>query len=378
MYSSKSRDTFIKVLRSALTNRSIELPEDIDGMMIELFYMAKAQEVLQLFCHGLKINHYEVPSYIKRSMMSDLYQYTQNDYTLMVVKETLNSAKIPFVTLKGSVIKYLYPERRMRSCCDVDILVREKHLDKAIKALVDVGFTTDYKRDYHDVVLFYGEVQLELHYNICENIPRIDWMLERVWDYTVPFKEFEYRERPDFFAFHQIAHMLYHFLRGGSKIKQYIDLWLLRDKTVYNEEELLSLLSKCNLADFYKVICDALDVWFNDGTPSQLTDNILAQILNNGILGREKYSDLINMAISGGKTKRILHVLFLPLREMKWHYPVLNSRPYLLPIYYVKRLIVKTLGAESQRAKSLIKVNMRKGTKNQEAIVKLLNQMGLV
>lgn len=377
MYSSETCHIFIKVLQSALKGTPIELPKDMNDMIDVLICMAMRQGVLQLFCRGLKINNYVITSDIKQDIMAELYQYTQNEYTFKLAHKTLSAEKILFIPLKGSVIRDLYPERRMRSCCDVDILVREKDLGRAIKVLVEAGFSTDYKREYHDVVFYYGDERLELHYNICENIPRIDRVLERVWDYIVPLNEYEYREQSSFFAFHILAHMLYHFLQGGCEIKQYIDLWLLREGNMYDEDELLSLLAQCKLKRFYNVICNTLSAWFDDGTPTELTDKILIQVLNGGVSQESKYSDTINMVISGGKVRRIIQSFFLPMREMKWYYPVLNGREYLLPLYYVKRFITKTVGAESNRAKALISINTKKGTEEQRYVVNLLDEMGL-
>lgn len=39
-----------------------------------------------------------------------------------------------------------------------------------------------------------------------------------------PVSEYEYQERPEFFAYHHLAHMKYHFVHGGCGIRTFLDL----------------------------------------------------------------------------------------------------------------------------------------------------------
>ena len=377
MSSPNSIEVFIRILRSVLTNTPIELPEWIDQYMDELLMLARENDVVQIICQGIKNNHGNWPAAIDNEIFRDLYINAQNEYTFNTAKKILESAGIAYVPLKGSVIRDYYPEKRMRNSCDVDILVKEDNLQEAVNALVSAGFVTNYEREYHDVSLYCGEAHLELHYNICENIPRIDTVLVHVWDYAVQVSEFEYREIPAFFAFHIIAHMLYHFIRGGCNVKQLVDLWLLRKNKVYSEKDLRPLLKKAKLEVFYDVICNMLDVWFADAEPNEITRKIESQVINGGLSGGIEYSDAISIFISGSKVQYIASSTFIPLREMKWYYPLLNDFPVLLPFFYCKRLFSKTFGNEKDRAKKLLGVDFNGTDKQQREIINLLDQMGL-
>ena len=377
MSSPNLTEVFLAILRSVMTNTPVALPEEIDQYMNELLMLARQNDVLQIICQGIKNNHGNLPANIDNEILRDLYRNAQNEYTLNTAKKIFESAGIAYVPLKGSVIRELYPEKRMRSSCDVDVLVKEDKLEEAINALVSAGFKTNNKREYHDVSLYYGEAHLELHYNICENIPRIDKVLSHVWDYVRLVSEYEYREVPAFFAFHIIAHMLYHFIRGGCNAKQFVDLWLLKENKVYSEKDLKLLLEKAKLEKFYEVICKTLDVWFADGEPNEITRNIEFQVINGGLYGGVEYSDAISIFMSGGKIKYLVSSTFVPLREMKWYYPVLKDYPMLLPFFYCKRLFSKTFGREKDRAKKLLQVDYNGADKRQDEIIDLLDKMGL-
>ena len=372
-YSDKAIEIFHALLRSAIsTGENVDL-QGAEDIAAEIYALAKAQDVLGLICNGIEKNNGVLPPETEQARIRAVYRHAQNEYALKKAKEALNAGRIAYIPLKGSAIKHLYPEPWMRNCIDIDILVHEKDIDKAVQVLTEAGYKTDGEREYHDVSLYYGITHLELHFSICENIPRIDSVLERVWKYTEPVSEYEYRETDEFFVFHIVTHMLYHFLRGGCNIKQFVDLWLLRKNSAYDEIKLQSLLNTCRLGKFYKVICAFTDCYFEGNEQTELFRKIETQILNGGIIKRKTASDNISITVGGGIKKYILNSVFLPKREMEWIYPQVKKHPVLLPLYYTKRMITKTIGKDKNRAKEVMKA-CRKSPDETE---KLLNDMGL-
>ena len=367
-YSDKAIEIFHALLRSAIsTGENV----DLQGAG-EVLSLAKAQGVLLLICYSIEKNKGELSSEYRNNRAQGIYQYIQNNYTLEKAKDVLNEGKICFVPLKGAVIKDLYPEPWMRHSCDIDILVQEKDVDKAIELLVKAGFTTDNKREYHDVSLYYGPTHLELHFNICENIPRIDNTLSQVWKYTEPADAYEYRETNEFFAFHILGHMLYHFLRGGSNIKQFVDFFLLRQNNTYDEEKLKQLLSGSRLEEFYKVICEFTNSIMT-GEETDRTRKIEKMVFNGGLIRQGNQSDNVSIAVGGGIGKFILKSVFIPKREMEWIYPILKKHPILLPHFYNKRLLTKTIGKERKKAQNVLKAHKNHDNETE----KLLKELGL-
>ena len=360
-------------LRSVLSTGRIAPPEGVDEIFPEIFAIAKAQEVLLPLCYGLKKTGSILPEDVKKEMLAGVYQHTRNEYMLGKAKTLLQAAKIPFVPMKGALINELYPEPWTRFSCDVDLLIREEDLEKAVRILTEAGFQSENKKEYHDVSLYYAGAHLELHFNICENIPRIDGTLSKVWKHTVKISNYEYHETDAFFLFHATAHLLYHFVRGGCCLKQFLDIWLLRRKGAYNEKELMRLLSSSKLEQFYKVICEISDIWFDGKEPTELSRKIEAQVINRGLLGTGEHPDAIDITLGGGIGKHILKSVFLPMREMKWIYPALEKHPFLLPHYYWKRIVQKTIGKDRNRAQDIIKAERNKKSDD----ITLLKDMGL-
>ena len=372
-YSSDIVDAFNSMLQSVLSTGTTVLPGKTVKQDNEIISMAKEQDVVLLLCYGIQKAGGQLPSRLQQELIQGVYHYTQNEYMLNRAREAFNKEGIQFMPLKGSVIQRLYPEPWTRRSCDIDILVHEKDLEKAVQTLIQAGFKTDEKREYHDISLHLGNTHLELHFNICENIPRIDNMLSQVWKYSEPINEYEYCETSEFFAFHIIAHLLYHFLRGGSSIKQFIDLWMLRHKSAYDEKKLRPFLSACKLETFYEVICEISDIWFEGKKQTDLSRLIENRVFNGGIENRHGHPDAINIAIGGGMKKFILKSIFLPKREMEWIYPSLKKYPMLLPAYYGKRLLNKTIGKDRKRAKDILKANKKPKTETDI----LLHKIGL-
>lgn len=369
----------IELLNAIL--RSIFLTSDRDAVSLrmqqetfqEVLDIAKAQDIYLLVLEGIKKAGGVLSSEIEKNASVSIFKYFQNEYMFERTKELLAEQRIPFMSLKGVAIRDMYPQPWMRNSCDVDILVHEKDLLRAMHSLTAMGFTTDEKRNYHDITLHYGITHLELHFNICENIPRIDKTLSQVWKYAEPISDYEYREKIEFFVYHQVAHLLYHFLRGGCSLKQFIDLWLLRKNESYEEEKLKPLLAAGRLERFYAVICEITDIWFNGKAQTPLSREIENLVIKGGLTQMGYNSDIVSITVGGGIYRYVLDSLFLPLREMKRIYPSLEKYPLLLPFYYMKRAWTKSIGNERDRTISILKAR----SETQSDVEDLMREIGL-
>ena len=107
----------------------------------------------------------------------------------------------------------------MRASFDVDILIHEEDLDKAIEVLQTKAEMVFDHRAYHDVVMRNATITLELHFSLKETMDNIDRMLDRVWEYAVPDEGSRYAMTPEYFIFHNVAHMVYHFSHGGLGVR---------------------------------------------------------------------------------------------------------------------------------------------------------------
>lgn len=266
------------------------------------------------------------------------YERINFDYQKICV--VLNDEKIPYIPLKGMVVRTLYPEEWMRTSCDIDILVRESDLDHTISCLKNKGFRQEGKKNFHDVSLISpSNVHLELHFNILENIENIDFELSKVWDYASPITDgsCEYKLSNEFFIFHTVAHMLYHFKTGGCGVRPFIDLYLIKKNFEIDEEKLLLLLDNCKIKKFYDCMLKVSEVWFEDKSDDEIVSRIQKYVLDGGVYGNFENQMAINKSGEIKKSRYVFRRIFAPLIIMKAKYPTLRKHAWLLPFFWVRR-----------------------------------------
>lgn len=307
-----------------------------------------------------------------------IYRYNQHKHDLGLIKDAFQKNSIQFVPLKGSVIRDYYPEPWMRTSCDIDILVHEDDLEKAKGVLLQIGFTTDGARNYHDISFFKGQTHLELHFNICEMNKQLDQLLKDVWGYVEQYDGYEYRETNSFFAFHHVAHMAYHFLTGGCGIRPFLDLWILRKREDFDEKNLLELLKKCNLVSFYNEVCLLSEIWFGNKEHNATTLKMEQFILEGGVYGSSKKGAVIGIAQHGGSKFRYKWSIAFPSYiDMCNIYPKLKKHKILLPFYHIKRFFTKVFGKSKNRTKKRAETINKSSCKEAKELSHLLKDLNL-
>lgn len=316
---------------------------------------------------------------LKSATFTAVQRYVQLDYELKRICDTLERAQIPFIPLKGAVVRQFYPEPWMRTSCDIDILIHEEDLERAAEALVkDLSYTTDHKKKYHDMWFFAPTgVHLELHFSILETMENIDRLLGRVWEFAVPETQYRYRLTNDFLAFHLMAHMSYHFTGGGSGIRSLLDMFLLRRQNAYDETQLRKFLAQCELEKFYDAVLDLIATWFEgkEGTP--LTEKMGQFLLDGGTYGTRKQRILIKQQRKGGKLKYLLNRVFLPYGELKFRYRVLEKCPILYPVMLVCRWVELFFGGRLKRSVQEAQITLHSQKGQSEEVNDFLRQIGL-
>lgn len=378
----KTAELLFEILRSEVNEGLIETERCRDYDSKALFRLAKAHDLMYCVTDAL----YKVDllpkdksaydAYVKEQMTA-VVRTARIEGTLNQIKDILNKAQIPFIPLKGARLRYMYPDKMMRASCDIDVLVKEEHLNQAVSALLEQGFTTDGKRDYHDISLYYGSVHLELHFNICEDMEDIDALLKRVWEYVEPVSEYEYQENPEFFAYHHIAHMKYHFINGGCGIRTFLDLYIMRKVGFYDEAKLIELLETVGLTSFYHAILHVIAVWFEGDPHTELTKKCEEYILRGGVYGTSENSAATHSSLRNSKFGNAWHSIFPKYEVMFRLYPKLKKKKILLPFYYVKRVFEKTFGKGGRDSRNKLKQMLSRDRAQINSVGELLMAMGL-
>lgn len=353
-------------------------------LLPQLYALSKSHDMAHIVAQGLSdlglLGEDEISQKFHKQQMLAVYRYQKLNYELEQICQTLEDAKIPFIPLKGSVIRQYYPEPWMRTSCDIDVLVHEEELDRAVEILqTALHYKIDGKRNYHDISMFSESgIHLELHFNIQEDMENLDKVLSRVWEYTVPVENtVRYLQTNEFLLFHHIAHASYHFVSGGCGVRPMLDLWLLRSHLSFDEQRVIDLCIECGIAKFYSEMINLSKVWFEGGTYHQTTEQMQSYILFGGVYGTLDNRVAVQQNKQGGKIRYALSRIFIPYDAIKFHYPILVKHRWLTPIMEVRRWL--KLLFQGKVKSSLHELNVNR-TMSQEQIAgtaDLLQKLGL-
>lgn len=271
-----------------------------------------------------------------------VFRFEQQDYETREIVQTLEDAKIPYVLLKGAVIRKNYPQPWMRTSCDVDVLVKKEDFERATETVVQtLGYTAN-PQGGHDVSLYSeGGVHLELHYALFDDFrdKTALGILNGIWDRTKRIEEngYAYALTDEAFYFYHIAHMAKHFEDGGCGIRSLIDLYYLDNVWQYDIGKRDALLTEGGLLKFANGMRDLARVWFADGAYTEFTALLEEYVLKGGIFGTMDNRVVLQQTKSGGKGKYLLSRIWLPYDILKHESPTLKKHKWLTPFYQVRR-----------------------------------------
>ncbi len=377
----------LKALLSIINEKVLLCPkekgEQLDIKEQErLFVIAKKHDFAHLLNpllenseQGQKLN-----KAIKRERSLAVFRFTQQTLELESVKRILEYNKIDFIPLKGAIIRETYPEQWMRTSCDIDILVSEKDLVLAEKALLSAGYTLSEKSNHEITFLSQSNVPVELHFSLIEDNFKDASVLNTalINSKKVEGKTHEKRMEDKLFVFYHVYHMAKHFMNGGCGIKPFLDLRLIEKKIGYNEKEVLHLLSESGLTAFYNAVKALNEVWFDGKEHTELTRNMESFVISGGVYGDFKQRSAIQQVKDGGKAKHIFKRLFVSYKELCLTFPSLKKCPLLFPLYQVVRWFKLVFGKDRERIKKTIAVNNSVSTEQKDGIKELSEQLDLL
>ena len=366
-------------------NEPIAVSEDSVLFWSELYRLSKFHDLAHLVGDALIKNGLlpdgEIKSKFEKQLMMAVYRYERINYELNSVREALNKAEIPFIPLKGSVLRRYYPEPWMRTSCDIDILVHEDDLNRAVASLTsDLSYRKEWKGP-HDVSLFSESgVHLELHYSLIEekSIGQVESVLQAVWENAAPIDgTSEYLLSDDMFYYYHIAHMAKHFVVGGCGIRPFLDIWVLNHCKNTDSKERDALLTAGGLDSFAASAEHLSRVWFEGATHTDLTAQMEQYLLSGGVYGTTENRVSVQQVRKGGKFRYILSRIWLPYDALKFKYPSLEGKRFLLPFYEVRRWFAFPFRGNVKRSVHELKVNSTTSKNEQDAAKKMLSELRL-
>ncbi len=376
----KTASLFIALARCALTGASV--PEIAVDPAAEptLFALARRHDLAHLIGYAMQQQSLPHNENWDTAQIQAMFRYERLHYEYDRIRVCLEQAAIPFVPLKGSVLRDLYPQPWMRTSCDIDVLVPPQRLEEAVTALTADGWTVRGEKNYHDISLFSaGGVHLELHFSLRENREHLDRVLDTVWEHCAPLSQgrYEHRMSHTFLMFHLLAHMAYHFSEGGCGVRSFMDIYLLDQRADYAPDDLSELCRQAHIALFAARTFDLCEHWFGDGAADDLTEQMEDFVLSGGSYGTLQNRVMLDRARAGGKWSNLLHRLFMPRRQLKLKYPILHRHPYLSPLFQVVRWWQALTGSGLHLARREWKLNNAGNPEELRRATLFLQELGL-
>ena len=384
MNKSESQNLLIRILRCALNG--VPLDDDLRSALQPdaaeaLFLLAKKHDLGHLAADAFLSNGTEISketaSRLEKERWLVLYRQEQMRHAYQQICDIFRRGKIPYIPLKGLVVRPFYPKEYYRTSCDIDILIRREDLDRATGQLIECGYVSDGKK-YHDVSLHSPSgIHLELHFSLLENQSALDGVLKDAWQYARSADGIQYEFSEDFFCFYTFAHMAYHFLSGGCGLRSLVDIWVIGHKMGLSYTRAQSLLEQAGIFKFAREMTLLADACFSIGSPNESSGVLLEYIFDGGAYGTQKSNVLAQNTASRGTASYILHRLFLPYRSMILLFPVLKKAPVLLPFCWVARIFKTLFGSRKKNAAAELKTVVSLAGERRDTVKKIFDQLGL-
>ena len=365
------------LLRSAICGTKLTEEERNNyspDLLRDLLKISSKHDVAHLVVFGLKQNGLisKENSDIEKCILKAVYRYERSRYEYENLCSALEKAQIPFLPLKGSVIRKYYPEAWMRTSCDIDVLVHREDLENTISYLVSHQNYVEKERATHDVSLFTQTgIHVEIHFDLVEEgraQNAID-VLRSVWENATLHENSEYwYEMTDaYFYFYHIAHMAKHFENGGCGIRPFIDLWILDHMDGADSHERDKLLFDGDLLRFANTSRKLSNIWFENEETDELSLQMQDFILHGGVYGSSDNRVALQQRKQGGRIGYILSRVFVPYAKLKRYYPILEKRRWLAPVMQIRRwfMLLKPEVAKMAKQEMEINSNIEKSKANE-------------
>lgn len=341
----KTKEYFLSLVSAVIKQENVPpLPEDVNfSLLCRLGAKNTVQSILyQAFSSkkdGLPSEDFmKLEKAYKLSVMRELTQQEE----LRFLRRNFEEKGIDFMLLKGAHLKGLYPSAELRFMVDMDILVSEQDLDKGKEILLSRGFELDFNNGKDIVFIKKPFLTVELHRSLFDE----DYFMYSYFkDSLARAERFQGRElkmsNEDLYVY-TLAHLAEHYTSAGSCFRPMMDLYLMEKKyTSLDFSYINKQFEEIGISEFAHNIRRLTKCMFEN----EDKDETLEMMENFIVLGPpvNNAAEASAMANSG-KTKfqRLFETAFPNFSHMKLKYPILKKLPFLLPIFWIVRLITYT------------------------------------
>lgn len=379
------------LIRSEICGSSVseDLPSNLTKEKYkELLILSHKHDLSHIVASALSrigfLSDDEVSQAFRQELMKSVYRDAQCGYAINLTEGLLEEANIPHIVLKGSVIRYVYPQSWMRTSCDIDILIHKSDIESIENVLCSNKYVRLDDSSTHDYnFMSPNKVHIEIHHTLTQDgeLCLTDELLKSVWDdYAIPETgcKNRYCMTPELFVIYHLAHMGRHLLHGGCGVRPFIDLWLINKQYSIDSSKLNAMLTRSNLSALYDTSTELSKVWLEDNKHDEITEQLEKYILCGGVYGTATNAAKVKAASGIGKVRSFFNLMFLPKENLEVLFPDLKKYPILYPFYQIKRWFRYFDKNKRNKVKHLTEQRnmVTTGETNETAV--LLNQLGLI
>lgn len=365
-----------------------ELPKDFSANITQedlkqLYLLAKKHDLAHIVAGALeKLGVLNAQNSADKKLITEknmaIFRTETHIAELEALCSELCKGGIDHVPLKGSVIRNLYPETWMRTSCDIDVLVKEEDLNRAISLLTDnLGYECR-SIGQHDAQIYTPlGVHVELHYSLQEagTDKKAGEYLDSVWQRVTPADSHTKVMPNDFLYTYLISHIIKHVKFGGCGIRSVMDLFILaRDNGL---EDTRQPLKDCDFLTFANGVENLANAWFGDGEMDELSARLEEYIIIGGVYGTFETKVSAMQSRHKNRFRYLLSRLFMPYRELKFKYPVLKKCPLLYPFCIIARWSKLVFDKQTKQRVSDEVKRTGEVVKDDNGIKKLMQDLGV-
>ena len=349
---------FLQMVSASIKGLSVPpCPDEVDtSLLYKLCVRNAVQGILYLAVKsGAVTLSAETESKLQKSYMAILAREATQQEEIEYIRNAFNEENIEFMFLKGTHLKSLYPVPEMRFMVDMDILVKEKSMDKGGELILSRGFTQEMNNGKDIVLVKKPFLTIELHKMLfVEDYFMHDYFIS-VWDRVEKLKDFEYKMPINDLYVYTLAHLAEHYLEAGSCFRPLMDLYLM-EKT-YTELDFDYINKQFEIIGIDKFAIKIRQLYKSAFDDAEYNDDLIT-IENYIVFGApvKNASEVSKVAITKkSKSQRFMESAFPNLKHMKLKYSILKKAPFLLPFFWVVRffefVFLKKGSIEQKQAK---------------------------
>lgn len=353
-----TKEYFIHLLSSFLNGEKPDSPKDIDWK--ELYKLANIHSLTAIVTNQIMLLSDEDKPDIntlkvfKQQLGYVLISYNEKVNLISDIRNVFNNNQIPFIFVKGTHLRNLYPVKELRTSGDIDVYVNDCDFPKCRQLLIDLDYMLEI--DNANICEYkIGKESIELH-----AVSDYDHKyFSNIFEHSEKVSDYEYELNLEEHLLFVLMHIAKHMSSYGAGVRMFMDVdVIIRHIDHFDYHSFIKKCAENNLAVFAKTVFSLCSFWFNTPVPyehdfsidNSFNTNFVSSVIDGGSFGYEQRHTgdyYINKAISDGskvnlltKIKAILKMFFPSPDRLKNEFSYCKKCPVLLPAAWLHKILI--------------------------------------